>query len=150
MAYLQCNGFHVPSRLESRNSEPARYMLKCILSISRTFWNTISHVFHLDPDSVSNINALEQNSFFSINTRTKSRNDSGFMCVLNGFLKCNQAVNPPPSVEDLRKDVVTRIAAIKDPVIRTMHLNEYCARIHNQAELTARNKRSASERYHML
>jgi hypothetical protein len=33
--------------------------------------------------------------------------------LLDGFLKYNQAVNlnPAPSVEDLRKDVVTRIAA---------------------------------------
>ena len=147
--YLRFNGFNVPTRLDSRNSEPARYKLNCILSIVRTFWKEISHVFHLDPDSVSNLNILEQNSFFSGITRTSDTNDSGFKWLLDGFLKYNQAVNlnPAPSVEDLRKDVVTRIAANEDPVIRAMHLNDHCARIYNQAELTTCKKRSASERY---
>jgi hypothetical protein len=113
----------------------------------RTFWNLkdISHIFHLDSESVSNSNVLQQNSFFSGDPSIS--NDSGFMCVLNCSLKYNLIGNPPPSVEDLRQDVMKQIEANKDPVVRTIHLNEHCARIHNQAGHKTRNKRSASERY---
>jgi hypothetical protein len=112
----------------------------------QTVWDDISYVFYLDPESVSNVNVLQHNTFFSENPHIN--NDSGFMCILKSFSKY-KAVNFSPSVKDLRQAVINRIEENKDPVIRTIHLNEHCTRMNNQAGLKSctSTKSSDSERY---
>ncbi len=68
------------------------------------------------------------------------------MCVLNGFLKY-ESLDSFPSIRDLRRDVVNRIERNRDPVIRTIHLNEHGTRMSSQAGFKSCNKSSAPERY---
>ena len=142
--FLRTCGFHIPSSKSDLNPEISINKRQCVERLVRKVFDDISHVFQLDPASVSNLDTLQHKGHFAGNI---CRNyESGFVCMSN-ICKIVNTDNQPPSVGDLRQDVVNRIEANHDPVKRVIHLNEYCTGMHAQAERKTYNTRTASERY---